>query len=196
MLCSHLSSLGGIFPLTQSNETSDGCTCPSAALNFQKTMYTQEGEWRLPRGFHVSLVSFHRTLPLSAGRAAPAAECFSLYYTHRAWQGAVDALGKHLEAELSSHSPATQQIYPEAQAWLYFFKRELDIWLHEVVVWIMSSQKVGPTVNMLRLLASSSWTGQPGAEHLGHSHSEDVAWAHNHKRSTYYRVVLTTQTIL
>lgn len=67
-----------IFSLTQSNETSDGCTCPSAALAFQKIRYTQEGKQSLPRGFHVSHVFFHRTPPLSAGRAAQAAECFLL----------------------------------------------------------------------------------------------------------------------
>lgn len=87
-------------------------------------------------------IFFHRTPPLSAGRAAQAAECFSLCYKHRAWQGVVDALWKHLEAELSSHSPATQQIYLEAAAcgqqhspWFIFFsKRELDTWLHKMVV--------------------------------------------------------------
>lgn len=55
--------------------------------------------------------------------------------------------------------------------------------------------KVGPTINMLRLLATSFWTGQCGAEHLSYSISEDEVWAHHHKKQ-HLLSVLTTLTIL
>lgn len=130
MLCSHLPSLGGIFSLTQSNETSDSCTCSSAALAFQKIRDTQEGKLSLPRGFHVSHVSStgHH---LSQHEGLPEQPSASLYTTHTGPDKELWMLYKSIWKLNSPHthlqpSRFTRMLLPavSSTSMIFFFSKE------------------------------------------------------------------------